>query len=362
MNKKQKIWMLPAAGSLLLATAAAVNAAEPSPLEQTAPESPNRLTGSLRFGLNISGKFKNPGGSLNPHAPTGNGQHTPKGDRYNYDDGYVLPDNTGSLGGKTWYWGYNDASQVNASAANSIDFHRSTAANLPGANGGDVDTPVGCELSYNYELGVKENWHHLHYGLEGAVNFMPINFDSGGTYNTTINQQTDTYGYASGTTPPGAPYQGGYSGPGFLLNSSPSSSVNAIPGATITAHQHFESTLWGFRLGPYLEAPVTEKLSFHVSGGLAAGILDASADWKETVTLPMGGGSTTTRGSGSDTSVLWGYYVGADAIYRFNQRWGVDVGVQFQDLGTYDHNFGGRTAELDLSHSLFVQAGLSFSF
>jgi hypothetical protein len=59
---------------------------------------------------------------------------------------------------------------------------------------------------------------------------------------------------------------------------------------------------------------------------------------------------------------MWGYYVGLDATYKFNNRWGADVGVQFQDLGIYSHNFGGRTAQLDLSQSIFIQVGISYSF
>lgn len=361
MKNKTKLWMLPLAGSLCLV--AAGRAAEPAPqLERIPLDSTNRLTLSLRFGLNISGKFKNPGGSLNPRNPAGNGKHTPHGDRYNYDDGYVLPDNTGSTDGYTWNWGYDSSGQVNASAPNTIDFHRTTASSLPGSNSGD-DTPyVGFEVAYNRELGVKEDWHNLRYGVEAAFNYMPINFNSGGTYNATLVEQTDTYGYTAGTTPPGAPYQGPYAGPGFAINTGANSSYASIPGTTITAHQHFYANLWGFRLGPYIESPLTEKFSLHFSGGLAAGIMDAHADWRETVTLPGGGGSTTTTGGGEDTSAVWGYYLGADAIYRFNERWALDVGVQFQDLGTYKHNFGGRKASLDLSQSLFVQAGISYSF
>lgn len=360
MNMNQKNWMLPLAGTLLVAAATA-RAAEPAPqLERVYLDSTNRLTASLRFGLNISGKFKNAG------AAGVNNQRTPNGDRYNYDDGYVLTDNSGNAGNQTWYWGYNNSSQVGASGADTIDFHRSTASGIPGASTGDDSPYVGCEVTYDYELGVQDYGgknHPLRYGIEAAVNFMPINFNSGGTYNSSATTQTDTYGYTTGTTPPGAPYQGNYNGPGFLLNSQRlNSSVVTTPGATVDAHQSFDSNLWGFRLGPYLESPLTEKLSLHASGGLAVGILDASASWKETITLPSGGGTSTTHGGGSDTDVLWGYYIGADLVYRFNDRWGLDVGVQYQDLGTYSHNFGGRVAELDLSRSLFVQAGISYSF
>src|SRR6516162_3527482 len=111
MNHNQTVWMLPLAGSLFL-VAASTRADEPAGLERDSLDSTNRLTGSVRFGLNISGKFTSPGGSLNTRAPMRNQQHTGHGDRYNYDDGYVFPDNTGSHDGRTWYWGYNNPSQL----------------------------------------------------------------------------------------------------------------------------------------------------------------------------------------------------------------------------------------------------------
>jgi hypothetical protein len=363
MNKNQQVWLLPIAGSLLLATAAASSQDRPAYLERADNlDSTNRLTGSIRFGLNITGKFLNPGGSLNSRNPAANGRRTPNGNNYNYDDGYVLKDVSGNAGGQTWYWGYDNSSQVNASQANSIDMHRVTAPGLPGEN--SADTPsVGAEVSYDYMLGVKENWHHLRYGVEMAVNFMPFNFDTGGSYNTSIATRTDTYAYTSGTTPPGAPYQGSFGGPGFVIGSASVNSTTVfVPGANLNLSEHFNADLWGFRLGPYIEDPLTEKLSLHVSGGLAVGIVDANASWSETLTLPGGGGSTTTSGNGSDTQVMWGYYIGLDAVYQFNDRWSVDADVQFQDLGTYNHNFSGRTAQLDLSQSLFVQVGVSYSF
>jgi hypothetical protein len=367
MNKNSQLWMLPVAGSFLFTAAVSAAPATPPPLERAYLDSTNRITASVRFGLNISGKFKNPGGSLNPRAAAANGRRTPNGDHYNYDDGYVLTDSSKNAGGQSWYWGYDHASQVNA-GANTIDFSRTTAPGLPAQNSGDDSPYVGFEITYDYELGVKEDWHHLRYGIEAAFNGMPINFNSGGTYHTSVNKQTDTYGYTPGTTPPGyndpsqLPYQGGYGGPGFLLNVPRLGSATTSTPGTIVAQQHFDADLFGFRLGPYIESPLTEKLSLHLTGGLAVGILNASANWKETVTLDGGLGSTTSSGSGTDTSVLWGYYFGLDAVYQINERWGVDVGVQFQDLGTYSHDFGGRTAELDLSNSMFIQAGISYSF
>lgn len=356
MNKNYRRWTLPVTGVLLMATG--VSAEQDL---QTYLNSTNRVTLSLRFGLNISGKFKNTGGSLTGAA--GSGRRTGHGDNFNYDDGYVLTDISGNVGGQTWYWGYDSASQVNASGANSIDFHRDTALGVPGENSGDDSPYIGLELTYNYELGVKENWHHLRYGLEAAINYMPIEFNSGGLFNATLSRQTDTYDYTAGTTPPGDPYQGSFGGPGFVINTPPASSVTTlIPGATFLAQQHFDANLWGIRLGPYVEMPLSEKWSLHLSGGLALGLLDGTASWKETITLPGGGGSTTKSGGGDDLDLLCGYYIGLNAAYQFNEKWGVEAGVQFQDLGTYNHDFGGRTVELDLSGSIFIHAGVSYSF
>ena len=352
MNKNAKLWMLPLAGSLAFAAAARGQESTPT-LERAYLDSTNRLTVSLRFGLNITGKFKGIGSSLNPANAPAPGK---------YADGYVLTDVSGNFGGQTWNWGYQNASQVGASGANSIDFHNYTASGFPKSSSGDDSPYIGCEVTYDYEIGVKEDWHHLAYGIEAAANYMPISFNTSSSYNGAINEQTDTYGYTSGTTPPGAPYAGSYDGPGFVINVPRiGTATTVIPGATLVSHQNFYANLWGFRLGPYVEAPVTEKLSLHASGGFALGMLDADASWTETLTVP-GNGSTTTRGSGKNFEVLCGFYAGLDAIYHFNEKWGVDVGAQFQDLGTYDHNFGGRTAQLDLSQSIFIQAGVSYSF
>lgn len=358
---------MPVTGALLLATAVSADQNL-----QTYQSSTNRVTLSLRFGLNISGKFKGMGSSFASGAPLGNARTTPHGDKYNYDNGYVLPDYAHVVGGSTdqydWYWGYDNSSQVNA-GANTIAFNRTTALGIPGERSGDDSPRIGAELTYNYELGVKEDWHHLSYGIELAVNWLPIEFGGGGLYNATLSRRTDTYSYTPGTTPPGynspgsLPYQGSFEGPGFVINTpAVSSSTTLIPGATFLAQQQFDANLWGFRLGPYIEYPLSKKWSLHLSGGLAVGLLDSTASWKETLTLPGGGGSTSVNGHGDDLSVLWGFYIGLNAAYQINERWGVEAGVQFQDLGTYDHNFGGRTVELDLSGSVFVHVGISYSF
>jgi len=127
------------------------------------------------------------------------------------------------------------------------------------------------------------------------------------------------------------------------------------------SQDQFNGDLLGFRLGPYVDFPMSEKWSLHLSGGLAIGLLDASEAWQQTLNIPSMG-SLTASGQGSDFKMLWGYYVSLDVAYQFNKRWGVEGGVQYEDIGKYAHTFSGREVDLDLSRSLFVQVGVSYSF
>jgi hypothetical protein len=335
--------------------------------QQTYLDSTNRVTLSLRFGLNISAKFNGIGGSLNPSLPAANGRRTPHGDPYNYDDGYAYPDNTGSSDGHSWYWGYdNSSSQI---SGNTIALDRTTATPKGDSTSGDDSSNpnLGFELAYDRQLGEKESWHNMRYGLEFAVNFMQLSLNNSSTFGATVSQRTDTYSYTPGTTPPTAtpsdPYQGSFGGPGFVINYPRiGTSTTLFPNATVFTQDHFDANLWGCRLGPYVEFPFgdQEQFTLSLSGGLAVGLLDASESWKQTVTYD----STTliSNGGGNNFDTLWGFYAGAEADYQFSEHWGVAAGVQFQDLGKYDHSFSGRDVQLDLSRSLFFLVGISYNF
>ncbi len=317
-------------------------------------DSTNRFTLSLRFGLNISAKFKGIGGSLNP------ANNTPG----QYDNGYVLTDISGNAGGQTWNWGYDNSSQVN-SVNNTVSFNRTTAVANGNSSSGKSDSGqnTGFELAYDRQLGMKEDWDNMRYGIEAAFNYTPIDINQTTTFGATASQQTDVYGYTPGTTPPSAPYRGSFGGPGFVINTPRTGTSTAVvPNATVTTQDNFDANLWGLRLGPYVEFPFGKKQQFtlSLSAGLAVGLLDANESWKQTLTI--GGSSTTSHGGGEDFSALWGCYAGLNADYQFTEHWGVAAGVQFEDLGTYSHSFDGREVSLDLSKSIFFLVGISYNF
>jgi len=315
----------------------------------------NRFSLNARFGLNISAKFMGMSGiSLTPPPRT-----TPDGSQYNYDDGYVLTDISGNAGGQTWNWGYDQSGQI---SGNTILMHRSTvSAAAPSATGvGGGDPQSGFEFVYDRELGNRDK---LHFGLEAAVNYMSLSLKDTSTFSGNVSRLTDAYPFTPGTTPPPAPYQGSFAGPGFVLGATPMSSITTpiTGGATIVDQRNYDADVWGFRLGPYAEYPLSEKIDLWFSGGLAVGVVDGSASWNETASI-AGGNTLVGSGGGSDLGLLWGAYLSANVSWQLSEHWSAEGGLQYQYLGTYEHNFGGQAMQLDLSKSVFITIGLGYSF
>ena len=347
MKNNHHHWAVPLSGVLFMGAGLSAIAA---PDQATYFDSTNRVTLSMRFGLNIQAKFSGIG------TAAGSGH---------YFDGYVLTDSTGNYLGYTSYWGANGPSQYNqpGQPANTFSFHN--PVNSSAGSSADNSPYLGLELTYDRQLGVKEDWHHLRYGVEGAVNYMNISVDNHSSYGTAVSTTPYTYGGVPGVLPSSWPYQGAYNGnPNDPTLGVPALPTTTTPGGNLQVQDDFNANLWGGRLGPYVELPFgkQEQFTLALSSGLALGLVDASESWNEALTLPGGGAPIRISGSGNNFDVLWGWYVSGTANYQLNQQWGLAAGVQFQDLGTYSHNFSGRTAQLDLSQSVFFQFGVSYSF
>ena len=308
-----------------------------------------------RAAFGIKARFQNVGNLV--LGPLG--QTTPNGNAYNYSDGYVLTDASGNAGGKTWNWGYNNSSQI---SGNTILMHQTAASgSVSSSDSTDLSNPGwGGEFIYDRELGSRGR---LHYGFESAVNYANISLRASGSGTGDIIQTTDAYAFTSGTTPPAAPYQGTFNGPGFLLGSAPASSSTTVMAgaANITTSQTLDADLWGVRVGPYLDFPVDERVELSLSAGLALALLNTSASWTEIVNV-SGSGTLTASGGGNDLGFLWGGYVGASLSWQLSNHWDAEAGAQYQYLGVYRHSFDGNGVELSLTKSIFVSLGISYSF
>jgi len=311
----------------------------------------NRLSLSPRVGFNISAEFESTatGGS-------GGARVTPNGDAYNYDNGYVLTDVSGNAGGQTWYWGYDDSTaQV---SGNTILLSRTTASGAPASMAQDADLSPGVELLYQMQLGAHGRLRH---GLEAAVAYQHVHVSAPGSTTATLTTTMDAYSFTAGGTPPAAspssPYQGTYQGPGFLISATPSSSTTATtPNVALSTENELQSGLWGFRVGPWVAYDIADRVSLGLSIGVAAGVLNAEVTWRDTA------GSTTASGSGTDLGVLMGFYMSSTASWQFAERWSLVGGIQYQNLGTYEHEFDGRSVKLDVDNAIFVSIGVGWSF
>jgi hypothetical protein len=321
----------------------------------------NRLSLSARLGFNVSVHFH---GLTTLPAPPAPSRTNPRGDSYNYDDGYVLTDISGNAGGQTWYWGYDDSSRQIQN--NSILLSRTTLGPdaSPSTTLKDDEPYLGVELAYQRLLGTKDK---LHYGVELAGNYMSLSESDSHPIAMNATRTSYPFAFTPGTTPPSAtsamPYQGSYQGPGFVISDTPGAPIitNIPGGAVLNGSRHFDADIWGFRLGPYLEYPLDSKFKVGISGGLAGAIVDADVSWTETVSI-AGRRSVPVSGGGHNSDMLWGFYVGANAAYRFSERWSAIAGVQYQDAGNYKHSFSGREVDADFGSSVLVTIGVGWNF
>jgi hypothetical protein len=216
-------------------------------------ENPNRFSFGPSFGINFKAEFNNNApifNNVNPGPATGGANHT-------YNDGYVLVDSSGDAGGLTTYWGYQNASQYNATGSGSMQFHAIQSGGSSSATG---NPQYGGEVVYQRVIGslpsMSGDW-----GLEFGFGFTDLNLHNnlGGI----VPVLTDSY-QLNGVIPPGAGYNGTFNGPGSLLGDTP---TRTITSASVSGYQKLSGQLFSFRLGPFAEWNLTSKLSLAPATG-----------------------------------------------------------------------------------------------
>lgn len=140
----------------------------------------------------------------------------------------------------------------------------------------------------------------------------------------------------------------------------PNTEPTVISSIVLDARQSDCSDQLSFRLGPWLESSLTEKILLRASGGFALGLLDAGAGWNGTSLLAES--SLASRSSRTYFKVASGLYAGVDAIYHLSERWGIGVGAQFQNLIFSNRNISEHPSSLNWSQCILFQAGFSYNF
>jgi hypothetical protein len=323
-------------------------------IEPPVSDSLNHFGVSYRMGFNISARFKNLGGfdpQSNPRAATSGTDHT-------YDDGHNMVDSSGNAGNSTWFWGYDSASQL---PGNDMIVMSSSSSPATGKSKEQEEDPQhGIEFTYSRELGRSEK---CRWGIETAFGFTDVTIGDNRAVFGNVRRVSDAYALG-GTIPPAAPYSHGFNPTGSdpLISDIPRRSMTTIPrGAVVTGQRQFESEVYGFRVGPYLEFPMCEKVSLSLNGGFALLSVHSDFRFREAVTI-AGLGTQTRRGSGSQSEWLPGSYIGGNFNYAICEKVDLFAGAQYQTAGTYSHKENGKEAKLDLGNTVFLTFGIGFSF
>lgn len=340
--------------------AATVNAADPetSPnanrIRENAPQNPNRVSISYRVGYNLEAKFSGVGRSAlsNPGPVSGGVDHE-------YDDGYVRVDSTHNGLGLTWNWGFDSASQV---SGDNLFMHSTQGIGGGSSRAGGDDWHHGMEATYARDIGMIRN---ARWGMEGAFNFLSVGIRDGRSVHAEVQRITDTYALEGidPFDPPGSqnPYRGTFYGPGPLIDDVPINRSVEVTSAIVNGTRQIDANLYGIRIGPYIEWPLSPKWTVGLNGGFTLVVADSDFRFREIVT-PSGAAPFLASGSSSEMDLLPGGYMGGNVAYRIADAVTLFSSAQFQHTGDLSHNVNGKRAEVDLGQALFVTFGLNYSF
>ena len=290
-----------------------------------------------------------------------------------YNDGFVLPDAGGSST-LTQNWGYQNAGQVQG---NNLVFHRLDSVPRVGDRTGLQDNPqYGGELVGGFEfvrfdLGKRE----ARFGFELGYSYSQFSVTDHATAKGSSPFTVDGYPLdalvpGSPINPPGAPYAGSFIGsansnnPLIGLNTS-SHTVTSVAG-TSTLNSRLESDFHTFRVGPWIEVPLSARVNLALSVGYATIYSAAHLTLDESVTYadPAAQAFAPVPISGRYLRSHWspGAYAQLRATYRLTKHVGVYIGGDFQYNTGVTVTAPGREARFDFGKTYGAVVGVTYGF
>jgi hypothetical protein len=302
-------------------------------------------------GFNIKANFRT-GGTLGVNKPKSG----------IYDDGYVLPDDTGDAGGYTGNWGYENGTQVSGST---LTMHRTDSFTAPGTNPGTgSDAPyLGLELAYGGTIYHQNFWR---IGWELGAGILPIKIsDSENFKNIGVTQSLWNFD-TGGIVMPGAPYHGGFNSsagePSIHDHATAAGTqTSSDPANTLTGTRTLDVMLYTFRLGPTFYCDLTKRIGVQIGAGPALGLVTGDLKYDETLTT-VTGGTSHNSGRVSSTDLTWGGYVNAMVTFHTVRNGDFYLGAQFMPMGTAQIGNSSRHADLNLTGQVYISAGVNWPF
>jgi hypothetical protein len=283
-----------------------------------------------------------------------------------YDDGYVRQDAGTSLDGTTWYWGYDNASQVQGDElvyhATGFQSIRGDLSSAPNAGPASKDTLDGVAPHLQFDARSPYSLGPFRIGFSAGLDFMKAdqslafsNFSATQTREDYRLDYEDRYDL-QGVIPPQAPYAGTIGGPGPLIDNLPViRTITPVLLGTDTAtfgnqvHSSFEVEALSFTLGPTLSMK-QGPLEFAFSGGVIVNLYDWSARQSETLNATSAAGATriaSWQESDSGTKVRPGLYAQADLGYALSETTGIGGFVRLDAAGEFRAQAGPTIYKID---------------
>ncbi len=338
------------------------------------------------------------------YGPNGIGDHT-------YSDGYVKQDGGTATSGDTWFWGYDNASQLqgtNLQFNSSSSTSTTTTTTRSSSSFGSVTSSLKDALFWdsdlsgsgwfakiespeffrtkNLSLSAEFGYSYAGAGttqLTGGVfqaRVQSVQRNSSSTVaSTTTTQVTDTYD-ASGAIAPLSPYAGTLAGPGPLIQNAPTSrqsstsnSSTRLGGNSSTTvrtmdyfsdvREAFHMNLHTISLGPDLNAQFGR---FRLGYGLGFGlnIADWDARFEERLSVRTGGGSKvikTWRDETNGTEVLPGLYLQTTVEVQLTQRLSLNGQARYDWAQSFRSSAGPSHFNAELQ-GWTLGGGLTYSF
>ncbi len=289
------------------------------------------------------------------------------GDR-TYDDGYVNESAITGASGLTWYWGYEQSTQVSGSdlALHATGYQTtynpsiSNAANYSADDDLDGFTP---QLDFNYypenrTLGISSILISFSMtGVDSGFHFS--NFAGIQTQDNYQLNYTDTYdlGVVADSVPT-APYYGTEDGPGASIPNLPADrTTDPVLLSTDTAEysnsisSDLDMTAFSIALGPTFEGSFADRMRWQFAAGTTLNLYDYQVKQRERLSASVNGGPSqqlqTWQDSTSGIHLGVGLFVRGTGIYELNEEWFTSAFIQLEAGNSFELNAGLSSFEID---------------
>ena len=300
-----------------------------------------------------------------------------------FADGYVLLGSntststnagvvTANPGSTTWNWGYQRADQVSGNELALTRYDQVPRVGTLDGSGGS--TTYGGELWAMYELYSFRSFNKrtAHWGVEAGYGFTTFDASASGSVSGTATRRQSVYSLG-GIVPPSPGYQGGYFGPvpggpgAPVIDFNPLRSSNLQAAGVNSLNAAVSTDLHSIKLGPWVELPVTDRLTVGLGAGFCTMYAQADLRFSESTTFtgnPAEFGVASENLSVSATREDWrpGMYARALVDFAITPNWSVFAGGDIQSNSDLNFSAQGRGASVQLGSVFGAMAGVQFKF